>query len=95
LRLKELDKIKSGETKVEAKADLNSRNVKPNELANQHSEPEAHLYEGVKRNEKVVLTDEEHDDIMYSLIDYTRKFKLTNVILELMTLIRQSSTQKY
>lgn len=54
---------------MESEADLNSRNVKPNELANQHTEPDAHLYEGVKRSEKVALTDAEHDDIVYSLID--------------------------
>lgn len=79
---------------MESEADLNSRNVKPNELANQHTEPDAHLYEGVKRSEKVALTDAEHDDIVYSLIDYTLKFKLKNVIQELMGLIKQTNTQK-
>jgi hypothetical protein len=49
----------------------------------------------VKRNEKVALTDAEHDDIIYSLIDYTLKFKLTNVIKELMALLKQPTTQKY
>jgi len=38
-----LDKIRSGESKLEAEGELHSRNVKPNELANQHSEPDAHL----------------------------------------------------
>lgn len=49
---------------METDAELNSRNVKPNELANQHTEPDAHLFEGVKRNEKVALTDAEHDEII-------------------------------
>lgn len=43
----------------------------------------------------MALTDEEHDDIIYSLIDYTLKFKLTNVIKELMGLLKQCTTQKY
>lgn len=79
---------------MEAEGELNSRNVKPNELANQHSEPDAHLQDGVKRNEKVTLSDAEHDDMIYSLIDYTLKFKLTTVIKELMGLLKQTTTQK-
>jgi len=43
----------------------------------------------------VALTDGEHDEIIYSLIDFTFKFKLTNVIKELMGLIKQTNTKKY
>lgn len=68
--------------------------MKPNELANHHTEPDAHLKEGVEWNEKVAITDGEHDKIIYSLIDYTFKFKLTNVIKELMGLIKQINTKK-
>lgn len=32
-----------GSTIVESEEELNSHNVKPNELANQHTEPDAHL----------------------------------------------------
>jgi len=95
LKLKLNNKIQNTESNEKNDEVLNTRNVEPVELTNQHNEPDKHLYDGVTRAEKVSLSDDEFDEIIYSCIDYVYKYNLKKITNSLLNLIKNTNNSKY